>query len=79
MKKIFLILVAIFIFSCSSSTDSDGKSKYDPPADHTVSKDGAKHQPGLNDPLNNCVSCHGEDLRGGETGVSCYECHGKKW
>ncbi len=27
----------------------------------------------------NCASCHGSDLRGGDSGVSCYECHGKKW
>ena len=78
MKKAFsVILVALFLFSCSFP--SDNKSKYDPPEDHTVSKDGAKHKSGLKDPIENCVSCHGEDLRGGSSGVSCYECHGKKW
>lgn len=73
--KSILILAAILFMACSSPNES----KYDPPADHTLSKDGAKHKPGLEAPIANCVSCHGSDLRGGESGVSCYECHGNKW
>ena len=73
--KILFILFSVFLIACSSPSES----KYDPPADHTISKDGAKHKPGLDDPLANCISCHGSDLRGGESGVSCYECHSKKW
>ena len=65
------------IFSCSSSTESE--SKYDPPEDHTISKDGVRHKTGLTNPSENCVSCHGADLRGGDTAPSCYECHSKKW
>jgi mono/diheme cytochrome c family protein len=42
-------------------------------------KGGTYHKPGLNDPLTNCVACHGADLRGGTTGVSCFKCHGQKW
>ncbi len=76
MKYVLLFASAI-LFACSSPTAN--KSKYNPPADHTISKDGAKHKPGLTDPLNNCSSCHGADLKGGDVGVSCYECHGKKW
>lgn len=53
--------------------------KYDPPADHTISKDGAKHKSGLTYPTENCISCHGSDLQGGTVGVSCYDCHNKKW
>jgi hypothetical protein len=49
------------------------------PAGHTVNKNGVYHRPGLTDPLTNCVSCHGSDLRGGTAGVSCYQCHGQKW
>ena len=75
--KYIILAISLIILNCSSSTSN--KSKYDPPADHTVSKDGAKHKPGLNDPLSNCIDCHGSDLRGGDTGVSCYECHGEKW
>ena len=77
MKFTFLF-ACLFFISCGLFP-TDNKSKYDPPADHTVKKDGAKHKPGLKSPLENCVSCHGDDLRGGDTGVSCYECHGKKW
>ena len=30
---------------------------------------------GREDPWNNCTSCHGPDLDGGFTGVSCFDCH----
>ena len=76
MKYLF-VFVFIVIFACSFPNSSE--SKYDPPSDHTVKKDGAKHKPGLSNPEENCIFCHGNDLRGGESGVSCYECHGKKW
>ena len=46
---------------------------------HTVNRGGTLHKPGLTDPQNNCVSCHGSDLRGGSVGVSCYKCHGELW
>ena len=75
MRIILFISLAMFLINCSSPTDS----KFNPPSDHTISKNGAKHKSGLNSPLTNCVSCHGSDLRGGDSGVSCYECHGKKW
>ncbi len=77
MMKSFMLFSCILMIACSSPTSN--KSKYDAPQDHTISKSGAMHKPGLNDPLTNCVSCHGADLRGGDVGVSCYECHGKKW
>jgi cytochrome c553 len=75
---IILILVMIFLvlfFGCESPSES----KFNAPDDHTVSKDGAKHKSGLNNPIENCASCHGDDLLGGSTGVSCYDCHGEKW
>lgn len=59
--------------------EKDDLPKYSPPADHTISKDGYLHKSGLDQALTNCVSCHGSDLKGGTTGVSCYECHGKEW
>lgn len=68
-KVLMLFLMIIFIIACE-------KTKYTPPADHTVSKDGFMHKSGLDQPLTNCVSCHGSDLTGGTSGVSCYECHG---
>lgn len=76
-RGIMVLLIIVLLFGCSSSTESG--SKYNPPADHTVSKEGVKHKSGLNDPLANCVGCHGADLKGGTVGVSCYECHGAKW
>jgi len=72
-----LVLSVLFLFSCKSS--SEPETSYNPPEDHTISKDGKMHKPGLNDPGTNCASCHGSDLRGTETAPSCYECHGKEW
>jgi hypothetical protein len=41
---------------------------------HTENNGGVMHAPGKNNPLVNCTSCHGADLKGG-TGPSCYSCH----
>lgn len=75
--KYLLLFLLLLTLGCSSPTEN--QSKYDAPEDHTVKKSGAMHKPGLNSPEDNCTTCHGDDLRGGTTGVSCYECHGKKW
>jgi hypothetical protein len=45
------------------------------PPGHTDVKGGVPHTPGGNDPLTNCVACHGADLKGGTSGQSCYACH----
>ncbi len=74
-KVAAVTLVLAFIIGCEKT----GTSNYDPPEDHTISKDGFLHKSGLNEPMTNCISCHGDDLRSGTTGVSCYECHGKEW
>jgi hypothetical protein len=63
----------------SSSSSSGDDPNYNPPADHKVEKGGFLHKSGLRDPEANCTECHGDDLRGGDSAVSCYECHGKKW
>ncbi len=70
-----ILIIPALIFGC----EKENESKYNPPADHTVSKDGVMHKSGLQQPLVNCVSCHGSDLKGGTVGVSCFECHGTKW
>jgi len=70
-----IILLVAFSFGCEKTNES----KYSPPADHTISKDGFMHKSGLEQPMTNCISCHGADLRGGTVGVSCYECHDKEW
>jgi len=45
-----------------------------PPATHTDDQDGTLHAQGKEDPLANCVTCHGVDL-GGDSGPTCYGCH----
>ena len=72
--SVAVAIVALFI-GCENANDP----KYNPPADHTINQSGYMHKSGLNQPLTNCVSCHGADLKGGSTGVSCFECHGTKW
>jgi cytochrome c553 len=71
-----LVLPLILLTSCEKE---ENMSRYDPPADHTVSQDGAMHKSGFDQPLSNCTNCHGADLQGGNVEVSCFECHGKKW
>ncbi len=44
------------------------------PTGHTEVLGGNFHMPGKEDPLSNCVSCHGASLGGG-AGQSCYNCH----
>jgi hypothetical protein len=68
------VLAAVFLCSCSSTA-----SPTNVPPDHIVNKGGILHKSGLENPEYNCVECHGSDLRGGTSGVSCYQCHGKKW
>jgi hypothetical protein len=41
---------------------------------HDVNKGGVMHHFGLEDPLHNCIECHGANLQGGK-GPSCYSCH----
>ena len=73
----FIVLVSIGLSNaaCEKVQGPD----YNPPPDHTLSKDGYLHKTGLDTPLQNCLSCHGADLSGGTSGVSCFECHGTKW
>jgi hypothetical protein len=75
IKLSMMLLMLALIIGCEKTNNS----QYNPPADHTVSKDGSMHKSGLDQPLLNCVSCHGSDLTGGTSGVSCFECHGTKW
>ena len=72
--KLISILLLITLYSCSSPTNSNPKV-----SGHSVKKSGVYHKTGLSNPTTNCVECHGDDLRGGTSGVSCYSCHGKKW
>ena len=76
VRMSIIMLMIVLAISCEKE---NGNSDYNPPSDHAISKDGFMHKSGLNQPLDNCVGCHGADLNGGTTGVSCYECHGKEW
>lgn len=49
------------------------------PTDHVRDKKGSLHKSGMKDPLPNCASCHGQDLRGGPGAPSCFACHEKNW
>ena len=77
-KLLFFMTIFLFVLAVSCS-DDDEYPQYNPPADHTISKDGVMHKTGLEDPMSNCTTCHGADLTGGTSQVSCYECHGVEW
>lgn len=64
---------ALLGFACGGEGGSGNA-----PDDHTVSHDGVMHRPGSENPLTNCVSCHGANLEG-DRGPSCTTCHGKEW
>lgn len=76
MKILLTFVLFVLVCSCEKS---ENYPSYSPPEDHTVSKEGVMHKSGLEDPMTNCAVCHGSDLQGGTVGVSCYECHKKKW
>ena len=77
---VLMALVAVAPLACSDDDDDEFTGPSNAPASHTISQDGVRHLPGLNDPETNCVACHGADLRGGNGGEpSCYTCHGQEW
>jgi hypothetical protein len=73
----WMALALVLGFSgCSDSSTAPA----DAPEGHTVGRGGVAHAPGLSNPLANCTTCHGADLRGGPNGQpSCFSCHGQKW
>jgi len=73
-----LVVLALSTGTLACSDSSTGPS--DAPEGHTVFKSGVAHAPGLNNPLQNCTTCHGANLQGGADGQpSCTSCHGVKW
>lgn len=47
---------------------------------HAIDLGGHRHASGYCQPLQNCIACHGANLRGGPAGQpSCYSCHGERW
>lgn len=70
----------VAIFSLLPLSCSDSTAPANAPEGHTVVKSGVAHAPGLNNPLQNCTSCHGSNLQGGSEGQpACTSCHGVKW
>lgn len=79
MRLSILILLVVIITLTGACNLFSPNSSGNAPEGHTVNKSGTFHKAGLDDPLTNCVQCHGSDLRGGSAGVSCFQCHGQKW
>jgi hypothetical protein len=79
IKKCFYICTTIALTIILLGCPKKEYPKFQPPPDHTDNIEGVKHKYGYEEPDKNCVACHGQDLRGGEKGVSCYTCHEKEW
>ncbi len=77
MKYLYLVTLVVLygLLACENPSESDNN----PPSDHSLNIGGIMHKEGLNNPQENCVSCHGADLKGGSSGISCFDCHGTKW
>ena len=74
-----ILMTLAAVVSLPSCTDNS-TSLANAPEGHTVLRGGIPHRPGLDDPLQNCTSCHGSNLQGGAEGEpSCTTCHGTKW
>ncbi len=74
--ELIILLIVLAVASCLETVPP--RRDFNPPADHTIREEGFLHMPGLKNPMQNCVDCHGEDLRGG-IAPSCYTCHGREW
>ncbi|MEN8154405.1 MAG: hypothetical protein ABFR75_10325 [Acidobacteriota bacterium] len=70
----FVIIIILPLVSCNILNP-----KSNVPKDHDINMGGDCHKEGLYDPLNNCASCHGQNLEGSGDTPSCFQCHGKKW
>lgn len=72
-----IFLVLLIGFSGCDSEESRGPwSTYHPPVWMTIQAEGSHGDEVLTLGLQECLKCHGDDLTGGISEVSCFECHG---
>lgn len=77
MKQSFIILLVIILIGACSTEKSPVKSNVHPDG-WTVYDSGNFHAEKIKQVgYHNCQSCHGADLKGGKSGVTCYRpgCH----
>ena len=74
MKYLILILGLLIVIACSTSKDPLPNSSH-PEGWASVSSAEFHGTKVMESGLYTCVSCHGEDFKGGESGASCYTCH----
>jgi hypothetical protein len=85
MRGIIFIISILVFCQCSNSiepvanTSTVSSTTTSSTSDHTVGEKGIMHKSGLKNAATNCISCHGNDLKGGTSGISCYSCHTKVW
>lgn len=81
-KALLLLPVIVFLLNgCTSSLD-DGLpgSESSPSYYHSTGwKDDPQHGSDFSTNPQNCMACHGEDLEGGSSGISCAGCHHSGW
>jgi len=78
-KGVFILFLCLVLFSsCAQEKSSDGNSGGGPfvfPHPVGWEKPDSHGVAALGDAKSGCKDCHGTDLLGGWSGVSCYECH----
>jgi len=81
-KALLLFLIIVFLLNaCTESVEdglpgSDSDSSFYHPAGWG---DNPQHGKDYSTDKQNCEACHGKDLRGGSSGVSCAGCHHSGW
>jgi predicted CxxxxCH...CXXCH cytochrome family protein len=73
-RYIFLLLIALMAFA-GCGTPNDQASFDADTGKHVSGWVYAKHAAASKEDINLCMECHGSDLAGGMTGVSCGQCH----
>jgi predicted CxxxxCH...CXXCH cytochrome family protein len=74
-RKIVMLLVIAVIAAAGCGTPND-QSTFDPDTQrHIADWVRIKHAPAAQTDIAECTECHGDDLLGGTSGVSCDSCH----